>query len=144
MTGNTGKAGKTGLKGRFSLSSRAFTLIEVLVAFGLLATGLIVVAGGFSRHLAALGLLNQTVAAHRIAQQRMVREAVVQELEVQFPDEPLVPAGFGAGWVQEPVTLTGPPVEGVAFQRALAKVFWSARGQSRSFELTVGRSVKKE
>ena len=62
---------------------KGFTLLEVLIAFAILTTGLTLLAAEFSRHLAALQLLQTSVALQQLAEEQMIQETLRRDLNLE-------------------------------------------------------------
>lgn len=116
---------------------RGFTLVEVLVAFVILTLGLAFVATEFSRHLFALQILGNSMAAYRIGDQQMIHEIVHRELGVEVPPDAL-PEGFTSQVSVTPVQLGTEPLKDVMMDGVAAGVSWNFRHQSRSIRVVTG------
>lgn len=122
--------------------SRGFTLVEVLVALGILTTGLTLVAAAFSRHLAALAALRGSLTAHRLAEEELVREYVRRCCGAEIPAQPL--EAFTVRLDLRSVVLQPEPVKDLQMEQATSEVSWNLRQQQRTLKMTAGFSPSKE
>lgn len=118
-------------------ASRAFTLLEVLVAFAVLAVGITLIAAALGRHLAALQVLETSLAAQEVAQGRLLKEAVRRADGLELPDAPPDPR-FASNLEVTPVTLETEPVRGLEIERVTAGVSWTVRQQPRELRVEMG------
>lgn len=113
-----------------------FTLLEVLVAFAILAAALTVVSAAFSRHLTALRLLEKSLLAHQIAQEQLIQETVRRlEAGLKVPPQTAVP-GFTPSIRAESFTFSQEPIKDLAVDRTRGEVLWDFRGQGRRSEIS--------
>ncbi len=112
-----------------------FTLIEVLVAFGILLSALVLIAAGLGRHLAALQGMERFVAARQLAESQMTRELLLRELPGLSIPPDLLPEGFSSEWSLKDFPLEVEPVKDLEMEQGTSVVTWRLRGQDRSLEL---------
>ncbi len=124
--------------GRNSLKEAGFTLIEVLAAFAVLLSGLTLVAAAFTRHLAAVQLLEDSLDAGRWADQRLIQETLRRELNVQRAHEDLLPAGVASELTFRSSRPDQDPLKELVIEEGTAQVSWVRRSQQRSTQLTTG------
>ncbi len=113
------------------------TLVEVLVAFGIFVSGLILVSAGFSRHLTILEMLGNSIAAYHVADQQILQEQLRREHKLQLPDE-VTEEVFVPQLSILPLKLDTEPVKDHVLDQATCEVSWSFRNQTRSIKLTTG------
>ncbi len=123
--------------------SPGFTLIEVLLAFAVLVSALTLIAAAFSRHLAALQLLQRSVAAHGVANRQLIQGMFRREAGIP------VPAKGTEGdleWelVLAPFSLEPEPLKEVRIDDAQIHVNWAFRQQQRSLRISTGLSAEKK
>ncbi len=111
-----------------------FTLIEVLVAFAILVTALILGAAVFSRHLNVTRLLDHTLAASALADRETI--AALARHTQQLPVETEGQEGIFRWEVSAPE-----PIEAEqTLQKITTQVFWGFRGHERSVRIATGLS----
>ena len=115
--------------------NNGFTLLEVLIAFAVLVSVLVLVAALFSRHLAVLDRLEQSLLASHW-NERQVIQAIVRR---QSGD--LLPAQGKEGPLSWSLSLQELPLEGhpateLRMQRLTAQVSWFSRNQAHSQSIT--------
>lgn len=118
-------------------ASRAFTLLEVLVAFAILSTGLTLIAAAMSRHLAALQLLESSLSAQQAAQSQMLREIARRDDALEIPADPSEER-FSPKVEVAPVAWETEPLRGLEMERVTSEVSWAVRSQPRSLHVTAG------
>ena len=116
-----------------------FTLIEVLIAFAILTTALTLVAVQFSRHLAALQILEGSIGADHLADWQLMREALRRELKVDALDEEKPNSSSGSPSTSSvsfrPYRFDQPPVKDLVVDQATSEVPWQFRRQDRSTQI---------
>jgi type II secretory pathway component PulJ len=100
-----------------------FTLLEVLVAFGILFSCLVLMASLFTRHLEILQRMERAMAARSLSHREIAREAVERRHSAKFP------AGTAVERTVEPVELEIDPDRRVALDRVTARAAWSFRNR---------------
>ena len=119
---------------------QGFTLIEVLIAFAILTSSLVLISAALSRHLNALQLLQRSMSAHRLAERQLIeailRRQVRSEISARGEE-----AGLSWELSVKPVSLESPPVEDLQMEAVTAQVSWPFRGQARSSSLTTALSL---
>ncbi len=127
------------------MKERGFTLLEILVAFAVLATGLTLITAAIGRHLAALQILETSLSARQVAQARMVREIIRRSDRMEIPADPSEER-FSPRIEVAPVTLETDPLRGLEMEQVTSEVSWAVRRQPRALHLTAGfaRSPKQE
>ena len=105
--------------------SDGFTLLEVLVAFGILFSFLTLLAAGFTRHLELLQRMERTLAAESLADREIARAALERRWEAEFTADP--PAGYSIQRQTETVSLDLSPEPSVELDQVTAVASWSFR-----------------
>ncbi len=118
-----------------------FTLMEVLVAFAIMLTGLTLIAGIFGRHLKVLQLLRNSLTASDAADELLIQEAIGRErgpvISADKPQE-----GFTPQTLQNPLQFDKDPVKGLLIDEVSAGVSWSVRQQNRLTQIKAGFQTK--
>ncbi len=120
-----------------------FTLLEVLVAFAVLATGITLIAAALGRHLAALQILETSLAARQVADGQLLREIIRRGDQMEIPPAPPDPR-FTPQTKTESVTLETDPVRGMVIDRVTAEVSWAVRQQPRELRVSMGAQKPPE
>lgn len=120
-----------------------FTLLEVMLAFTILGSSLVLIAAGLSRHLTVLQLIERSVTAHDLADRQLIQEAVRREEELKFPPDVPIEGFSTKPTLIQKVTLDTEPVKGLEIEEAVAEVSWGFRDQDRSIRVRTGFPVKK-
>jgi hypothetical protein len=108
-----------------------------------LISAVTLLAAGFSRHLAALQLLQRSIAAHEVANRQLIQGLVRRETGVS------IPARGTEGELEwdlsvAPVSLESEPLKEIRIDEAKARVEWSFRNQQRSLEISTGFSPQEK
>lgn len=119
-------AGRPLMRRRGSRRAQAFTLLEVLVATTLLATGIVGVLATFSLSVRAASASEHLEDAVQLASVRL-------ELAVATPADRLRPESGNAGRYAWDVAFTDKP-EGLVL--ATIRVTWSESGRPQTFQLS--------
>ena len=120
-----------------------FTLIEVLLAFAVLISALTLISAAFSRHLAALQLLQQSIVAHEWADRQLIEGMFRRQVQASLP------ARGEEGALQwelsvASVSLEPEPLKEIRMDEVKAEVNWPFRNQSRSLRISAGFSHQEK
>ena len=118
-------------------ASRAFTLLEVLVAFAILSTGLTLIAVAIGRQLAALQILETSLSAQQVAQAQMLREIARRDDALEIPEDPSEER-FSLKLGVAPVAWEAEPLRGLEMEQVTSGVSWAVRRQPRALQVTAG------
>ena len=130
-----------GRKGRATTSATSsrrpagFTLVEILVAFGILTTVVILIAAGMSRSLSAIGVLERSLEAGHLAQHALLDELLQRQQPIVLPEDPL-PDDITRQVLTQAVTFDQDPFRGVVMDETRSEVSWTARHDHRTTQLT--------
>jgi type II secretory pathway pseudopilin PulG len=113
-------------------ASFGFTLIEVLAAFAILVTALILGSVAFSRHLNVTRLLDHTLAASALADRQAIEalERYAQQVPVEARGE--------EGIFRWEVSAPEPMEADQTLQTITARVSWEFWGHERSASISTG------
>ena len=114
-----------------------FTLLEILIAFAVLAVGLTLITAAIGRHLAALQILETSLSARQVAQARMVREITRRADELEIPADPSEER-FNPRIETVSVVLETDPLRGLEMEQVTSEVSWAVRQQPRGLQLSAG------
>lgn len=117
---------------RKSPVSSGFTLLEVLVAFGILFSCLVLMASLFTRHLEILQRMDRAMAARSLSHREIAREAVERRHSAKFPAETAVERTV------EPVQLEIGPERRVTLDRVTGRAVWSFRNREYTESSSAG------
>ena len=123
--------------GRSRAANFGFTLIEVLIAFLIFSSILLLVVSGFSRHLYALQLIQDSLKAYRLSDRQLIREAINREFGVSVPIEE-GGDGFTVRMEQSKISLEQEPLKGFPVTRVTAEASWSRQGRARTVQMVSG------
>lgn len=112
--------------------SSGFTLLEVLVAFGILFSCLVLLASLFTRHLEILQRMERAMAARSLSHREIGREAVERRHGAKFPAETT------AGRTVKPVHLEISPERRVPLDWVIARAAWSFRNREYAESSSAG------
>ena len=117
-----------------------FTLLEVLLAFAILLTGLTLVLQIFGRHLHVVERLSASLTALHLADDQLIGEALRrgENLIVTSPSQD----NFTAALKVESVQLDQEPLKNFTLDQATADVAWELRKEPRSMHLKAGFQSK--
>lgn len=118
-------------------ADKAFTLLEILLAFAILAIGVTLAATGLRRHISTLRIVESSFAASRQAQGQVIREIVRRADALDLPPLP-ADESYTPSLKTEPFTPDVDPIRGVPMERVTSEVTWGVRGQPRELHLSVG------
>lgn len=118
-------------------AKKAFTLLEVLVAFAILSIGLTLLAAAIGRHFAALQILETSLSAQQAARAQMLREIARRGDEVEIPAD-LIEERFNPTLDVVPVAWETEPLRQLEMERVTSGVSWAVRHQLRQLQVTAG------
>ena len=90
-------------------NAHGFTLLELLIALGVLVTALTLIAASFGRHLFALRLLEGSLTSHHLTEELLIREELQRERQLDVPIDTV--EGFTPVTRWETVQLPRSPLE---------------------------------
>ena len=119
-----------------------FTLLELLIAMGVLVTALTLIAAGFSRQLFALRLLEGSLTSRHLTEELFLKEALQRENKVDVP----VPSvdGFSLSSRWEAVELERSPLQNLGMDLLTAETSWDWHGLSHPSRMVAGFSKEKK
>lgn len=113
-----------------------FSLIEVLVAFGILVSCLTLLAAVFTRHIEILQRIQRSLVAQNLSSQALAHRILEREHAAAFQD--LLPEGFTVEEQTTPVQFQDKFLRGVELQQVTARASWSSRGKAYSESASTG------
>lgn len=125
------------------MRARGFTLLEILVAFAILVTGITLIATALRRHFVALQILETSLAAQQMAQEGLVREIVRRSDSLEIPSEP-PDERFTPRLEVTSVPLETEPVRDLEVEQMTSEVSWTVRQQPRSLQVVAGFGKARE
>ena len=125
-----------------SKTTSAFTLLEVLIALSILATGLTLLVAGFSQQLSALRFLETSRVSHSLVERLLVHEILLrdQNVDSSIPEV----AGFRPSVRTEEARIPRGSLPDLEMERVIGQVSWELRGVSRSVQLETGVAKKQQ
>lgn len=117
-----------------------FTLLEVLLAFAILVTGLTLVLQIFGRHLNVVQSLSSSLTALHLADEQLIGEALQREQTLTSTSTS--PENFIPSIKVDPIHFDQDPLKNFTLDQVTADVSWEARRESRLTRMKTGFQSK--